>query len=698
MSFIVCLIILWDALYFRAGVYIDFHPQKPVTTFVKAEGDKIYLDKGDGYGEFEIKGVNMGSAKPGKWSTDFAIDKETYLRWFGYIQEMGANTVRIYTVQSEDFYNAFYEYNRDNPNPLYLIHGVWVNDYILNSYRDAYDPDFSDALIDDCKTVVDVIHGTRKLAHDSMDSAGHGTYKHDISRWVIGYILGAEWVDTTVAFTDEKYKSDDRYNQYSGTYMYTTEDATPFEALLAQVGDKIIEYESKRYKTQKLVSFSNWPTTDPFDYPLSITEHFMKCANIDVEHIKASESFLSGQFASYHVYPYYPDYLSYVDDWSAMDIDADIEDYYNDGKLNTYKLYLSMLTSHHSMPVVITEFGISSGRGISRMSETEQGNALAACYNDIMESGCAGSCAFTWQDEWFKSTQNTMHAVNPTRTPYWSDYQTGEQYFGLLSFDPGEVKSVCYVDGDISEWTDADIVAQNADMTLSVKYDEKFIYFLAKKDGFDFKRDALYIPIDITDKSGSSYCSSNGLMFDRAVDFLITIDGLSDSRVQVQERYEALRSTYAESVYQFDTYAEDNVPDKASSSFKNIYLISKSDAKEVEIFETGSLVYGNADPESSDYNSLADYIVEGDYVEIKIPWQLLNFADPSRMMIHDDYYDGNYGVKYMSIDKMYLGISDGTSDGRIHLESKALKGWGNKITYHERLKPSYYTMQSLWRQ
>ena len=44
-----------------------------------------------------------------------------------------------------------------------------------------------------------------------------------------------------------------------------------------------------------------------------------------------------------------------------------------------------------------------------------------------------------------------MHAVNLQRTPYWSDYQTNEQYFGLLSFDPGQEESVCYVDGDLSE-------------------------------------------------------------------------------------------------------------------------------------------------------------------------------------------------------------------------------------------------------
>ena len=63
------------------------------------------------YEAFEIRGVNMGVGIPGEWATDYAIDKETYLRWFQYIQDMGANTIRVYTILHDDFYNAFYEYN-----------------------------------------------------------------------------------------------------------------------------------------------------------------------------------------------------------------------------------------------------------------------------------------------------------------------------------------------------------------------------------------------------------------------------------------------------------------------------------------------------------------------------------------------------------------------------------------------------------
>ncbi len=707
------LFLIFDALYYRAGWYIDFSPRQEVSTFVKAEGEKIYMDSGSGYAPFEIKGVNLGSGKPGSWSTDYAIDKETYLRWFSEIQQMGANTIRVYSIQEDVFYNAFYAYNKDNPTPLYLLHGVWVNDYVQNSHRDAWA--FYDDFLDDCKTMLDVIHGNKKLSLGRMASAGHGAYRKDISPWVIGYILGVEWEDVTVAYTDDTYRGREGYDTYTGTYMATTEDATPFEALLCQVGDQVVAYESKRYKTQKLLAFSNWPTTDPFEYPENVTDYFLKCASVDVEHIRATPEFLSGQFASYHVYPYYPDYLNYVSDWDALGEANHVAipvKQTPDGKINSYRAYLRMLTAHHTIPVVISEFGVSTGRSMAQedsntgrnqgnLSEREQGQALVECYRDIMAVGCAGGCVFSWQDEWFKRTWNTMYAVDLTRTPYWSDYQTNEQYFGLLSFDPGKEKSVCYVDGDIAEWSEDDLVCQNGTLSLSMKYDEKFLYFMIHKPGLDFDTEKLYIPIDVTPKSGAAYCENFDLRFDRPVDFVISLDGREHSRLLVHERYEALRAMYSENAYGFNTYFPEHIPAPDSPKFVPIHLMlqvapafSYSRPSSLsKTYETGALRYGNANPESPDFNCLADFIVNGDNVELKLPWQLLNFADPSRMKIHDDYYDGNYGIELISIRELYAGI---TQDATCALSPLALKGWGNKVSYHERLKDAYYLMQQLW--
>ncbi len=740
---VVCILVVllfgWNAAYYRLGIYIDLQPNKPVTSFMSVNGKTIFMEKQGIAVPFEIRGVDMGVGFPGKWATDFAIGKETYKRWFKQIQELGANTIRVYTILHDDFYNAFYEYNQGREEPLYLLHGVWINDYMANSHRDAYDEELFGTLQEDCKTVVDIIHGKKNLSLGY--GTGSGSYRKDISQWVIGYIIGVEWESSLVTYTNQKSQG---LNQYSGIYLYTTEDATAFEGMLCRIGDQMIEYESKRYKQQRLVAFANWPTTDPFVYPVLVSQYRSKVACVDVEKIRSTDLFFAGMFASYHVYPYFPDYLEIMREgerysqeiirkrlgrhvWEAIEYHnsllhaPDIREYLEDrdyydsqGCYNTYIAYLRALNRYHNLPVIISEYGVTTGRGMAQrdvntgrnqghMTEQEQGMALIDCYRDIMDAGCAGSCVFTWQDEWFKRTWNTMNLVDLNYTAYWSDYQTNEQYFGLLAFDPGMEKSVCYVDGDASEWTEEDLVTRSEEMELSLKYDEKFIYFLVKKEGFQ-KEDILYLPIDTTPKTGSTYCQEYDISFEQACDFLIVIDGTERSRILVQKRYEALLSTYGIAFYRQDPYI--NPPEADTPEFERIYLpliLSEilPDPKGTDLgglkYETGKLRFGNGNPESQEFDSLADFMFGEDFVEIRVPWQLLNFSNPSDMMVHDDYYE-HYGIENLPIKGIYVGAGyGGKTQYRIPMEFVPLKGWGKKVTFHERLKESYYLLQEYWK-
>lgn len=723
--------------YYRFGVYLPLRPDRPAETFTRTEGKTILVERDGAYQPFEIWGVDLGVGIPGHWATDYAVDYDTYLRWFEQIQDLGANTIRVYTIHHDAFYNAFHDYNQGREEPLYLLHGVWVNDYMQFSHRDAYDDGILQTLLEDCRTLTDILHGNRDLSLGR--GVGSGRYRKDVSEWVIGYLIGVEWESSLVVYTNQKSEA---LRSYEGAYLYTAPEATAFEALLCQVGDSLIEYETRRYGQQRLVAFSNWPTTDPFIYPAAVANYRQKLACVNVEHVLPTENLLSGLFASYHVYPYFPDYLEIMDEagqYSDAEIDrrmgtviranleyrlsklqgAPIEDYlrpddYQDsqGRRNTYIAYLRALNRFHSLPVVITEYGVTTGRGMAQrdvntgrnqghMSEQEHGQALVDCYRDIMDAGCAGSCVFTWQDEWFKRTWNTMYAVDLDHTAYWSDAQTNEQYFGLLAFDPGEERSVCYVDGDVSEWTEADLVASAGDLELSMKYDEKFLYFLVKKPGLDPKADTLYIPLDVTPRSGSTYCQNYRVGFERACDFLVVIRGPDQSRVVVQKRYEALASTYAAEYYADDYYI--NVPDPDTPYFERIKLplvleevLPDRSAEEGSglAYETGKLRHGNANPESEDFDSLADFIFAGDYVELRLPWQLLNFSNPSEMQIHDDYYQ-HYGIENLSIREIYAGAGDGPGQ-RIPMEAFPLEGWGKRPASHERLKRSYYILRDYW--
>ena len=692
---ITILIVIFSYIVFsyQFGLFIDFHPNKEVTTFIKTDNKKIFLNTGNGYEEFKIKGVDMGAGIPNYFATDYAISKETYLRWFKYIKEMGANTIRVYITLSDDFYEAFYEFNKDNPDPLYLLHGVWVNDYVQYSRLNAYDSEFRGTLLSDCETLVDVIHGKKILSLGNDNSTNF--YFRDISKWTLGYIVGVEWESPTVAYTN--HQRDDK-TSYKGKYMYTSSEASPFEVMLAEVGDKMIEYETTKYKTQRLVAFSNWPTTDALDYNDKIKNAFVKIAKVDVEHILTSDKFISGQFASYHIYPYHPDYLFYDEKIKNL------KDY--KGKNNTYYTYMKMINEHHSMPVVISEFGVPSSRGMARkanvddrnqgmLDETEQGKYILECYDDILAAGIDNAIIFTWQDEWFKRTWNTMHNISLLRTPFWSDAQTNEQMFGLLTFDPGTKRSISYNDGDTEEWTKDDVVVNKNDIKLSMKYDEKFIYMYINKKNYNNEK--IYIPIDTLSTQGSKKVKGYSINFDKDADFLLVIDGKDNSRLLVQDRYNTLDALFGFEVYGTNSYL--NPPSKISDNFKQIHLmietvnIDRIRNLHSRTYETGKLIYGNGNPNSKEFFSISDFYINGDDIEIRIPWELLNFADPSTMKIHDDYYI-HYGAEEIKIDKLNIGV--GLDNENINMVSFKLKGWDTNATYHERLKKSYYIVQERW--
>ena len=708
---VVLCILLFDWLYFYTGVLYFPRAGQP-EYWSKAEGTTLYLDAGEGFAPFEIRGVNMGFGKPGYYPAEHAITKKEYLRWFRQIQEMGGNMLRIYDLADEKFYEAFYEYNRGNPEPLYLLHGVWVDDYLINATYSALDEEFYRPFLDSCMEVVDTVHGRNKSGDFGGLFPEH--YRWDISPWVYGYIPGVEWPAALVAYTDNSVA---QQPQFEGTY-FRTEDAGNFEILLAGIGEEMVSYETKKYGEQRVIAFSNWATTDPLTYPDALLEHFKKAAMLDVEHILPTEAFGPGQFASYHVYPHYPDYCSFLPEHEE----------------NTYLQYLTALNGHHTMPVVISEFGVPSSRGISgsedglgrnqgSMSETGQGQALISMYEDIMQAGSAGGLVATWQDEWYKRTWNTLAKVDLESTPYWSDYQTSSQSFGLLSFDPGEEHSVCYVDGDASEWPEEALVGERDGARLSMLYDEKFLYFLVEQEGFDIGGDTLYLPIDTTPNSGAAHADDFSVSMSGGADFLLELNGREGSRLWVQAYYDIVDALFYDQVSAQDIFSK-TFPAKDSGSFlpvrmleqRQLYyarseLVSSGSAGDVpltiheydaenpfhycvrKVFETGRLTYGNANPTAEDFNSLADFCAGDGLVEIKLPWQLLNFADPSKMNIHDDYYK-HFGVEYLHIDEMHVGVGDGSRE--IVLWPFALEQLGRKPSYHERLKESYYILRDYW--
>mgnify|MGYP000649600779 FL=1 len=235
-----------------------------------------------------------------------------------------------------------------------------------------------------------------------------------------------------------------------------------------------------------------------------------------------------------------------------------------------------------------------------------------------------------------------------------------------------------------------------------MKYDEKFLYFRVHKDNYDAETETIYIPVDVTPNSGSYYADGEDVKFDRKADFLLVLNGRENSRVLVQERYEAFRVIFAEDYGEENPYFE--IPDKDSPVFKKIYLALQlgmvnalyEEDKMSEKFETGRLTFGNGNPSDEDYNSVSDFYINADDIEIRLPWQLFNFSNPAQQQIHDDYYE-HYGIENLKIKSIYAGADTSQNKGeRIRMGELKLNGWGRNPSYHERLKQSYYVVKEKW--
>ncbi len=619
-------------------------------------------------------GVNIGAAKPGAFPGEFAINKNDYLRWFKQISEMHADTIRVYTILMPEFYQALAEYNQTASKPLYFMQGVYNNEEDISRLGDAFDEEGKIAgdWVQMCQTIVDVVHGNAEI--EPLPGNASGSYTADVSQYLSGWILGIEWQADFVINTNEQHK--DR-TSYDGEYLYTKQ-ASPFEIFLATGLDACISYETKQYKMQHPTAFANWVTTDPLDHPGEPSPEMEDAVSVDAEHIKAKPEFLAGFFASYHVYPYYPEMMRYA------------PELLKDDPPNSYRRYLMDLNAYHSIPVIVSEFGVPASRGVTHLArdpgynqgglgEKEQGKAIVSMLDDIIDSGCAGAYVFIWQDEWFKRTWNTMDFTDAENRPYWCDVQTSEQFFGLLSFDPGE-QPVCIVDGDAKDWEGEKPLLVSGGAKLYVKSDEAYVYLMIQG-----KHDRLRITMDTIKGQGNQQ--------EGGADFSLELDGRDQSRLMIHPYYDVNYWLYTEGIYGKNQILEEREGYAApeNNTFVPIQLMLNRPLQlpdgtkvETELVETGKLRHGNADPQSPQYDSRADFCIKEDVTEVRLPWLLLNIPKPNVKMCIANLY-AHQEITYEVMDHIIFSI-DGVS-GFYSWEPWELP------TYRERLKKSYYILQ-----
>lgn len=663
----------------------------------QAKTDGFYLQTEKGEQKVYLCGVNMGLTEATTSLDNPNVSYDTYREWFAWIAEMNANTVKVFTVMPPQFYNAFYDFNTENPDtPLYLLQGIWFNEDYMYSIGDAYADDTIDtAFRRAAKETVDIVHGNSD--YTTYGEIENAVYNSDVSGYLAGFILGLEWDSQFVIQTNTHTDKSD----YTGEYLTTDESAAPFEAFLCGVGDYLIAYQTETYDFQTPVAFLNWATTDTITHT---NEPFPEedAVGVNTENILATDAFNVGLFAAVDAYPYYPEFMNHQPEYVDF-VDPDT------GEKNPYRGYLDDLLGEYTVPVIIAEVGLPTSRGSAHTSvtgynqggitETQQGEYLAQMLRSIYAEGYAGSMLFSWQDEWFKQTWNTVKYTPDDPSRRTPNRQSAEQSYGILAMEPGE-SAACYTDGDFSEWTADDKVCETDGYTLYSKYDEGYLYFYVQPaNNYDFANDTLLLPVS-TVGLGSTKSNDYNVSFDTNADFLIVINGQDNTRVLTDAYYDAFHYQYAvcNGVYPVnESYRVQNagVYNTIRQFLSNeIVLPQTGEVIDPVSYESGLLRFGNNDPASEDYDSLADFNGSNAGVELRIPWYLLNVMNAADGVAIADFYTQEPGtdMTFTNFDSIKAGLAPAGGTQTIRLSDTGYNGI-ETVQFHTRLKSSYSILQ-----
>ena len=470
---------------------------RELTYPARTSGDRFEIRTARGWEPFYIKGVNLGAALPGKHPSEFP-DSATYVHWIEQMVEMGNNTVRVYTIHPPHFYGALHDWNRRHPDdPLWVIHGVWAE---LPPEDDFVNPEWEAEFFQEMRHVVDLLHGRADIPVRPGHAGGY--YTADVSPWVLAYIIGREWEPFSVVGFNERRPE---LRGYRGRFL-TVEGGTPMDAWLGKASEYIVAYETDTYRAQRPVAYTNWPTLDPLTHPTESTVaeemairqrlgegvaarllvYDNDVTALDANLVTATDAFPAGYFASYHAYPYYPDFLVLDPDYNRASSSEGPSNYFG---------YLVELKRHHGrIPVVISEYGVPASIGSAHLqpqgwhhgghTEPRMAEINARLTREIAEAGMAGGVIFAWIDEWFKKNWLVYDFEIPLeRNRLWYNRLDAEQHYGMLAMDPGEVVAGATLRDRVASWRRMPALYQTPQGTLRAAADEAYLWLFFEGAG-----------------------------------------------------------------------------------------------------------------------------------------------------------------------------------------------------------------------
>jgi len=623
-------------------VYVDRTNRSDVDFTFKTVGKDICVRDGENFNIFIPNGVTLTATQPGVIPSGNKVTYETYLKWFALMQDMGINTVKVDALMPGRFYRAFRDYNIEREEPLYLLQGIYFDEVALKDGHSPLDEKWANAFLKDIEATIDSVHGNANLLESIYLFRSDAI---DVSDYLIGYVVGVNWGADDIAYSNLKYDLE----PFKGDYFYTDEEASSFEHFLAALLDYAAEYEGTNYRHQSIYSVhghggflarqlvNQGNIVEPYDL---IRDDQV----LNAENIKVNNTIQTGYFVNY--------------DFEQVNIE--ISDFSYTGEDDQYLNGFDIVLDYHTLPVVISAYGLPTGRYVAEygnnqkvpyINEQIQSKGVVDQYEYIRSMGVAGQFLRDWQDAWFKSSWYSADLKVLDHSVLWRDVQTYGQGYGIIGFRPSKFENH-YLDKSIEEWKELDTLTNTKRSHYKMTHDADGFHFLIKADKRLTTYDTYLIGFDVTPHSGLNYFEMYDVEFEQAVDFVLVLDGSGHYELFVHDYYDV--NAFRLNRDLIKRYPDRYILQANGGSFNSIYQLSDDDLlyfrfKDVDdddIRLTGLLTLGSNNPESQMYNSESDLYLGYDYMELRIPYGLLNFKSPASKLILNDFYKDHVFESY----------------------------------------------------
>ena len=571
--------------------------------------------------DFDLKGFNINGEAPGDERYHYSRDASYYSSLLQSLGDMGGNCVRTYDLLPPEFYRALGEYNQSAEKPIYLIQGIMTPP----SIEPAQTLENLDAAKANIAAAIAAVHGGGEIAGNGTRETA--TYAYNVASYVIAYIVDPRLDD---AAADALLSGDGQTRAYTGTYISSS--ANGVEALAAELCDYALDYMQSTYGCMQPVSACSgaerltgapWVAEGRTTYNLS---------NLVPSEAAAQLYFTSCSLGS--------------DDAALLNDEQSFAGAYSDNTGSfAWGGYIGTVRTLCSGPVLIDRAGLSTNSdmfeqesSVNGLSEQEQGNGIVRMLRAAEDQGYMGMLIADLNDNWSAASPEAETYTLPlSDNGLWQNPTDRAETTGVVAVESRTPSEVAMQLVDSSE---ASVMQQ-----MQVSYNETYIYLtILLRSDIDYDLNEMIIGLDTYQRNdGEYYYDGNYYANSQSgMEYVIKFDSRTSASLYVAHSYNRNAGQY----------------DSAESYTASYDLVS-------------ALHYGNFT------ESNTHFYQAGVTLFLRIPWAMLNFADPAASLVINGAEDG--ALKTMATDGMIFSVLVGSKESMdtvyIFPESKQSSGY-----------------------